>query len=285
MSELPEIPQVTGHFDYPAPIKGTLERTHNFDVIPGEDFTFDMTLQNTRNVEDVAAVLLRIDLPNGGQYDFFEEDIVLEGQETVVYNFEEVIPSGLQLYGRYTMKLLVDDRLADLIQWDVNDRREIIVRWDDGIMVSARAFINTDDRWAIRGCMPNGAVVDEIGAYILSENDPGWPWPDNVHQGVYLEVWDASGPGGLPGTMVYKSGMVWVNPATSEVTAYPGISAPQPHFYVANQQIGNYPSCEGQGLDGNLDHISQLFVQVGGVWQNYQYNHGDFMIWAIGSVD
>jgi hypothetical protein len=285
VNELPDTPPFVGDFEVQKPIKGALERTHNFDVIPGENFTFDMTLQNNRTVENMAAVLLRIDLPNGSQYYFFEEDILLEGNETVVYNFEQIIPSGLQLYGRYTMKLIINNNYCDLIQWDVNDRAEIIVRWDDGIMDNARAFINSGDKWAIRGCMPNGAVIDEIGAYILSENDPGWPWPDGIHQPIDLQVWDASGPGGMPGTIVYTSGDVYVNPTTSEATAYPGITAPQPHFFVANQQIGDYPSCEGQGLDGSLDHIEQLFVQNGGVWGNYLYNHGDFMIWAMGSVD
>jgi hypothetical protein len=285
VSNLPDTPQYAGDFDAQYLIRGELARTHNFDVIPGEDFTFDMTLQNTQDIDDEAEVLLQVFLPNGGQYEYFEEVIFLESKETIVYNFEEVIPAGLQLYGRYTMKLKIDNHICDLIQWDVNDREEIIVRWDDGVMDNARAFINSDDRWAIRGCMPNGAVIDEIGCYILSENDPGWPWPDDIHQGIYLEVWDASGVGGLPGTMVYKSDEVWVDPLTSEVLAYPGIPAPQPHFYVANQQIGDYPSCEGQGIDGSLDHIGQLFVQNGGVWGNYLYNHGDFMIWGKGSVD
>lgn len=265
-------------------LKGTLERTTNFDVVPGQDFTFDMSLTNAKNVEQSAHVFIRLDMPNGGQFSFFEDDVVIGAGGTEITEFEQLIPAGLELYGRYTMKLFINERMRDFFQFDVNDRAEIIVRWDDGIMVNATCWYDAGNKWGIRGCMPGGAVIDEITAYLLSENDPYWPWPDATHQEISMEVWDASGAGGLPGAAVYTA-TVMVNPANSEATAYPGITAPQPHFYVVNHQLTTYPACEGQGVDGGYNNPDQMFGEVAGVWYNYPTAGGDFMMWAIGSTD
>jgi hypothetical protein len=183
------------------------------------------------------------------------------------------------------MKLYINERMRDFFMFDVNDRAEIIVRWDDGVMVNATCWYDAGNKWAIRGCMPGGSVIDEITAYLLSENDPYWPWPDAVHQPVQMHVYDASGAGGLPGTAVYSSGNVYVNPANSEATAYPGLTAPQPHFYVVNEQLTYYPYCEGQGVDGAYSHTEQMFAEVAGEWQNYWTAGGDYMMWAIGHTD
>ncbi len=281
--DIPQVPTSYGNVDLQG-IMGDLERTTNFDVIPGQDFTFDMSLVNTRDTEMSAHVFIRLDMPNGAQYPYFEDDVTLAGLEQTVTEFEQVIPQGLQLYGRYTMKLFINDRLRDWFQFDVNDRAEIIVRWDDGIMVNAYCWYDAFNKWAIRGCMPPGAVIDEITAYLLSENDPYWPWPDAVHQEIQLHVYDASGSGGLPGIAVF-SARATVNPANSEATAYPGITAPQPHFYVVNEQMTPYPTAEGQGVDGAMNHADQMFAEIAGTWQSYAAISGDLMIWAIGHTD
>jgi hypothetical protein len=273
---------VLGNYDIGNPIKGDLERTTNFDVIPGQEFTFDMNLRNTENIENTANVVLRLIMPNSGEWVMFNEDITLEGLETFLYQYAENIPGNLTLYGRYTLHLLIDNRVADLIQFDLNSRTEIVVQWDDGVMTNAYCWYSGGNKWAIRGCMPPGAVIDEITAWLLSENDPYWPWPDAVHQAIELQIWDEAG--GLPGSMTYSSGDVYVDPATSECTAYPGVSAPQPAFFVANNQLTDYPACEGQNVDGGVNHPDQMFAEIDGVWQQYSSISGDLMMRAIGHV-
>ncbi len=274
---------VLGNHDIGTPIRGEIERTTNFDVIPGQEFTFDMTLRNIEDVENTANVVLRLILPTSRDLIMFDEEITLAGLETFLYQYAEYIPGNLQLFGRYTMQLLIDNRVADSFQFDVNSRTEIIVQWDDGVMVNAYCWYDGGNKWAIRGCMPGGAVLDEITTWLLSENDPYWPWPDAIHQAIELHVWDDGG-GGLPGSMVYNSGEVYVDPATSECTAFPGIAAPQPNFFVVNHQLTNYPACEGQNVDGRMDHPDQMFAEIAGVWQNYAALSGDLMMRAIGHV-
>jgi hypothetical protein len=278
---LPENQENYGYLDFQG-IKGELERTTNFDVVPGQDFSFDMSIGNTRSGEQTVHVYLRLDMPNGGQFPYFEDDVVIGGGETEITEFAQLIPEGLELYGRYTMKLFINERMRDFFQFDVNDRAEIIVRWDDGVMVNATCWYDAGNKWAIRGCMPGGSVIDEATAYILSENDPYWPWPDATHQEISVEIWDAGGAGGLPGAAVF-AGTTTANPATSEATVYPGVAAPQPHFYVVNHQLTSYPYCEGQGVDGGYNHPQQMFGEVAGEWQNYPTAGGDFMMWAIGT--
>ncbi|OGF97789.1 MAG: hypothetical protein A2Z06_00540 [Candidatus Glassbacteria bacterium RBG_16_58_8] len=69
---------------------------------------------------------------------------------------------------------------------------------------------------------------------------------------------------------------------TDEAHAFPGIVAPQPHFYVAQNQLDPYPGCEGQNVDGQLNHSDQMFAEIAGVWQNYTAISGDLMIWGVG---
>jgi len=86
------------------------------------------------------------------------------------------------------------------------------------------------------------------------------------------------------GTLLYNSGEVFVNPANSECTAFPGIAAPANAFFVANNQLTSYPECEGQNVDEALNHPDQMFAEIAGAWENYTSISGDLMMWAIGHV-
>jgi hypothetical protein len=273
-----------GDVDMGQPVKGQLDRTTQFDVVPGEEFTFDMVLRNTANEVLTANVLLRLVLPNSDQRVFMNEDITFNEHEVVENSFAQYIPDNLRLYGRYTMQLFINNVIASDFQFDVNSRADIVVRWDDGVMANAYAWYDAGNKWAIRGCMPNGAVIDEIGCYILSENDIYWPWPDSEHQAIQLAVYNDDGGGGFPGTELYNSGDIYVNPANSEATAFPGIGYPGGAFFVSNIQLTPYPTAEAQGVDAAVDHGDQLWAEIAGVWQNYYSVTGDYMIWAIGHV-
>jgi hypothetical protein len=263
-------------------IRGDIERTIQFEVVPGEEFTFDLTLVNLVNETNDAHVVLVIDLPNDSRMTLMEEDITLEAHERLVNNFSHFIPDNLQLYGRYTTKLFINDRLADWFQFDMNDRGGILVRWDDGVLANAWAFYNAGDKWAIRGCMPGGAIIDEVGVHVLAENDMLWPWPNSIHEAIEIHVYDDTGAGGLPGNLVFNSGPVTSGPS-GDVTAAAGIAAPPNAFYVANHQLTDFDRCEGMGVDVAVDHYDQMYQEVGGVWSN-TWTSGDYMIWAVGHV-
>jgi len=268
-------------------IRGDIDRSVPFEVVPGEEFGFDLTLWNTEPELDSAAVAIHLDLPDGRDVTLLEGEVTLEGMEKYRRGCSQFVPEGLELYGRYTMLLFIDERLEAFFQFDLNSRDEIIVRWDDGVVGNAWTWYDAGNIWAIRGCMPSGAVIDEIGTHVISEGDtPFWPWPDAVHQAIELHLYDDDGPGGLPGTLLYTSGEVYADPSTGDVVALTGgIPAPTHAFYVGNQQLTDYPTCEAVAVDSSLDHPDQMFVRVDGTWHSAgNLLDGDLMIWAIGHM-
>jgi hypothetical protein len=272
-----------GDFEITHGLRGSLERTTQFEVVPGEEFTFDMRLWNPDPIPVTSEIIIRVEPPNDGSMIFFRETIALEQHEQTSTSFSQFIPEDLLVFGRYTAKLLIDDRVADFFQFDVNSRGEIVVRWDDGVLTNAWAFLELCNAWAIRGCFPAGAILDSVGVYILSEGDPFWPWPDDIHQDVLIQVFDNDGPGNMPGTLLY-SDVTRVTPGTSEAVVFPGIPISSA-FYVANDQLTNFPDCEGQGVDEQVNHPDQMFTRIDNVWENAGGEYGgDFMIWAVGHV-
>lgn len=266
-------------------IRGEIEITVCYEVVPGGEFACNIELWNPGTTGDTATVALRLDLPDGRNRTLFTREITLDPEEMVSREFHRLVPGSLDLFGRYTMLLIIDDLPADSCEFDLNSREEIVSRWDDGELEFPGAWDDSGNIWAIRGCMPDGAIIDEIGARLLSEGDPYWPWPDAVHQPVELEIYDDDGPGGLPGTLIWTSGEVYVDPLNGEVTAYPGIPAPAGSFFAGNQQLTPYPFCEGQGQDSELDYPERMFARVGGEWQNAEdLLSGDLMIWAVGHI-
>ena len=271
-----------GELTVQGPIRGDLDRTIEFEIIPGEDFTADITLWNTDAEQNSADVLLRLDMPNGARVNLMEENVTLEGLQSITYPYSEYVPDNLQLYGRYTLKLFINNVLADFCQFDLNSRTNIEVRWDDGVLVNAYAWYDAGNKWAIRGCMPDRAVVDEIGVHVLSEADPYWPWPDAVHQDIGVQLYDNTGGGGYPGTLL--SDNVANGGASGDAVASVSVTITSSAFFVANNQLDPYPSCEGQGVDAALNHWDQMWAEVSGAWQPYYSISGDLMIWANGHV-
>ncbi len=269
--------------DTGSPIRGSVERTVPFEVVPKEEFSFYMGLRNTEDIENTGDILLRLDGPDGDRTSFFDEEISLDGYETATYQFGGLVPEDLGPYGRYTLKLFIDGRLEDFFQFDFHSRGTIEVRWDDGVIANGWAFEYLCNAWAIRGCLPDGAVLDSAGVYILSERDPYWPWPDGIHQDILMQIFDNDGPGGLPGTLIF-SDVTRVTPGTSHAVVYPGIAISSA-FYIANDQLTDYPACEAQGVDAEVNHPDQMFVRMDNVWSNVGSSYyGDFMIWGVAHV-
>jgi len=266
-------------------IQGEIELAVCFEVVPAGNFAIDLELWNPGLSVDSASIALRLELPDGRSRTLLTRKVTLGPGETFSRGFDRIVPDHLELYGRYTLVLLIDDLPVDALGFDLNSRNEIILRWDNGELTFPGAWYDSGNIWAVRGCMPEGAIIDEVGARLIAENDPFWPWPDAVHQAVELQIWDDGGPGGLPGNLLWRSGEVYVDPSDGEVTAFPGISAPPGTFYIGNYQLTNYPNCEGQGQDSGLDYPDRMFARVSGEWQNAaDLISGDLMIWAIGHM-
>jgi|GEM_PF-2450311 len=142
--------------------------------------------------------------------------------------------------------------------------------WDDGIMSSGWVWYTGGNYW--------GVQFDEVktGGYeyngVTSYGAVTYPdWPDSTFQGCYMHTFDDLG--GYPGDdlghefLQFTQGGVfqWVD-TTTPVGAV---------FYIAFQQVGNYPSADSIGVDA-----------VAGThnWTGYQGSwspttlFGDFML-------
>ncbi len=144
--------------------------------------------------------------------------------------------------------------------------------WDDGIMSSGWIWFTGGNYWAVQ--------FDEVktggdDGYLYNYGAVTYPnWPDSTFQGCYMHTFDDLG--GYPGSdldrtyLLFTTGGVyeWVEP---DVSVY--ISTPV--FYVANEQLGNYPSSDSQGVDATAGTHN---------WTGYQGSwtpttiFGDFMI-------
>ena len=144
--------------------------------------------------------------------------------------------------------------------------------WDDGIMSSGWAWYTGGNYWATQ--------FDEV----KTDGDPGavmtygavtYPnWPDSTFQGTNLHTF--SDLGGYPGSDLGFEFLMFTQGGVFQwIDADPVVSLTDGVFYIAFQQIGNYPSCDSVGVDS-----------VAGThnWTGYQGSwspttiFGDFML-------
>jgi hypothetical protein len=265
-------------------VQGEIELTVCYEVVPGGEISFDVTLINPEPTQETFQVTLLVVPPVGEPRTLYDNVHTLPGSTQVTKSITVPVPSALTNYGIFSFELYIDSEYADGFQCENNSRDNIEIRWDNGVVGDFFFWYNPGDTWAVRGCFPEEAILDLVGVRILSEDDPYWPWPDAIHQAIEIHVYDDDGPEGLPGTLIYNSGDVYVNPSTGYASAYPGILL-NGTFYIGNCQLTSYPTCEAQAVDDSCHYPDEMFQKSGGVWSNVgdQYG-GDFMIWGVGHI-
>jgi hypothetical protein len=113
--------------------------------------------------------------------------------------------------------------------------------WDDGSMSSCWAWYTGGNYWAVQFEQTHGYErVSWLGAITYPD------WPDEVFQGVNMHVFGDWGD--YPGSHL---GYEYLEFTTSGVFEWveTSIDLETDVFYVAFQQIGNYPLCDSMGVD------------------------------------
>jgi hypothetical protein len=265
-------------------VQGEIELTVCYEVVPGGDISFDVTLINPEPTQETFQVTLLVVPPVGEPRTLYDNIHTLPGSTQVTKSFTIPIPSGLIRYGIFSFELYIDGEYADGFRCENNSRDNVEIRWDDGVMGGFETWNDPYNIWAIRGCFPEGAILDLVGTRILSEDDPYWPWPDAIHQDIELHIYDDDGPEGLPGTLIWTSGGVTVDPRTGEAIAYPGIHI-SGTFYIGNLQLTSFPTCEAQAVDDSCNYPDEMFHLKDGYWSNAGSLYGgDFLIWGVGHM-
>jgi hypothetical protein len=142
--------------------------------------------------------------------------------------------------------------------------------WDDGILSSGWIWFTGGNYWAVQfdEVKTGGAVgvLQSYGAVAYSG------WPDSTFQGCYMHTFDDLG--GYPGAELDSTYLGFTTGGVFEWVSKT-VWIDNDVFYVAFQQIGNYPQADAVGVDA-----------VAGThdWTGYQgswaptTSFGDFMI-------
>jgi hypothetical protein len=144
--------------------------------------------------------------------------------------------------------------------------------WDDGIMSSGWAWYTGGNYWAVQfddeKTHGETGVVYEYGAVTCPD------WPDGSFQGVYIHTF--SDLGGYPGAdLGYEFLKFTAGGVFQWIDADPIIHLTTSVFYVAFQQIGNYPFCDSMAVDAVSGTHNWMGNQ--GSWAPTT-THGDFML-------
>ncbi len=155
--------------------------------------------------------------------------------------------------------------------------------WDDGIMVSGWVWYTGGNYWAVQFDEEKTGGDDyspltKYGAVTY----PGWP--DSTFQGCYMHTFGDLG--GYPGTDLDRTFLQFTTGGVFEwVTPDNWVLITTPVFYVANEQIGNYPQTDAMGVDAVAGTHNWTGFQ--GSWVPTTL-FGDFMIrcyWGWGDVE
>jgi len=145
--------------------------------------------------------------------------------------------------------------------------------WDDGILAGGWVWFTGGNYWGVQfdevktGGDDSGMVVT-YGVVVY----PGWP--DGVFQGINLHTF--SDLGGYPGSSLgYEPFTATTGGVYDWVDADPDVLLTDAVFYIAFQQLGNYPATDAIAVDA-----------VAGThdWTGYQGSwapgtgYGDFML-------
>jgi hypothetical protein len=119
--------------------------------------------------------------------------------------------------------------------------------WDDGNVGGGWSWYTGGNYWAVQfdevktGGDPG--VITLYGVYSYSSG-----WPDGSGQGCYMHTF--ADLGGYPGDELDRTycpldttGFEWTPPETDPLIVTTGV------FYIAFEQIGNYPSCDSVYVD------------------------------------
>ncbi|MCX7022428.1 MAG: hypothetical protein NTW26_09190 [bacterium] len=149
--------------------------------------------------------------------------------------------------------------------------------WDDGTLSSHWAWYTGGNYWAVQFEQTYG---DERVSWLGAMTYPDWP--DEVFQGANMHAFEDLG--GYPGSDLGYEYLAFTTGGEFEWVKFEDYDTlTTDYFYIAFQQIGNYPFCDSMGVDASSGTHNWTGYQ--GSWSPTTY-FGDFMIrCCTGDVD
>jgi hypothetical protein len=145
--------------------------------------------------------------------------------------------------------------------------------WDDGIMTSGWAWYTGGNYWAVQ--FDDVKTGGDDDAYMMTYGATTYAnWPDSTFQGCNMHTF--SDLGGYPGSDLGYEYLQFTQGGVFQwIDADPPVVLTTSVFYIAFQQIGNYPSCDSIGVDAVAGTHDWTGYQ--GSWSPTTAN-GDYLI-------
>jgi bacillopeptidase F len=155
------------------------------------------------------------------------------------------------------------------------------IGYDDGTAENARAFYDAGNGWAVKMSLPEGEEQAIVTDGVFQFHGTDWPNPGGTEFAV--EVWDASGPDGMPGKKL--AGPIDAE-ATRSLDEWTVVDLSEHaiqvngDFYMVYIQTGANPNVPGLATDENGPNAERSYQYVGGAWSPSPAAEGNYMIRA-----
>ncbi len=143
--------------------------------------------------------------------------------------------------------------------------------WDDGIVAYFWCWYTGGNYWAVQfDEEKTGGVEDGM---VTSYGAATYPdWPDSTYEGCYMHVFDDVS--GYPGADLDRTYLEFLDPGSFEWVDT-SVALSTSTFYVAFEQIGNYPYCDAVAVDAEAG--THNWTGYLGYWSPTSL-FGDFML-------
>ncbi|NMH72500.1 S8 family serine peptidase [Bacillus sp. RO2] len=197
--------------------------------------------------------------------------------------------------GDYTLRVMAPSYYSEnveiSIEGDATSELDIELRpfigypgeisYDDGTAENARAFYDAGNGWAVKMSLPEGQNSALVTGGLFRFWDTTWPTPGGTD--FKVEVWDASGTDGAPGSKLagpFNGTALRSGEWTTVDLAEHGIIVEQ-DFYMVYIQSQPNPNAPGLGTDEDGENAGRSWQYVGGAWSPAPEEEGNYMIRAL----
>lgn len=196
--------------------------------------------------------------------------------------------------GKYTLKVISKEYYNKEIEIELQEDMELTIElepfvtvpggeigYDDGIAENARAFYDAGNGWAVKMSLPEDKDYAIVTDGIFQFHDEDWPTPGG--EGFEVEVWDATGSGGLPGEKI--AGPIEAR-AIRDLDEWTVIDLREHDiivdgdFYMVYIQTEDNPYAPGLATDENGPNAGRSYQYVEGAFEQTPMSEGNYMIRA-----
>ncbi|WP_308418987.1 S8 family peptidase [Virgibacillus oceani] len=154
------------------------------------------------------------------------------------------------------------------------------IGYDDGTFENGRIWNEAGNGWAVKMSLPEGEESAIVTDGVFKFHDT-FPIPGGT--GFAVEVWDATGPDGMPGEKLAGPIEAEANRSLDEWTVVDltGHSIQvDGDFYMVYIQTGDNSNVPGLASDQNGPNAERSYQVIDGLWSQAPVQHGNFMIRA-----